>query len=408
VRCGTDPDSVPAARSTASSGRLTSLDGLRGLAALVVMVHHVVLAGVPILAAAYVAGSHGALPGWADLLVHSPLHLLWAGEEFVLVFFALSGFVLTMPTVRGGALSPARYYPHRLLRLYGPVWAAILFAVVVRSLVPHEAVPGASWWLNAHQEAVSPWQLQHDGTLVFGTGGFAATSVLWSLRWEVLFSLFLPVFLLIGKRTRGMPWAVAGVAFAVLALSGGHDSPRYMPAFLLGSLMAFEIDRLRALGARLAAPTVANRTVKALLVAVCIVSMTAVWWVRPDSPAVEHGLRAVVAAGACIAVGLPLLLGSLRSFLDTPVMQWAGSRSFSLYLVHEPIVVAAAFALGGTMSVALLAAVAMPVALLAAEGFFRVAERPVHRWSRALGLWVEARVSALSAASRRSRVPDSA
>ena len=73
--------------------------------------------------------------------------------------------------------------------------------------------------------------------------------MLWSLRWEVLFSLFLPVFLLIGKRTRGMPWAVAGVAFAVLALSGGHDSPRYMPAFLLGSLMAFEIDRLRALGA---------------------------------------------------------------------------------------------------------------------------------------------------------------
>ena len=94
-----------------------------------------------------------------------------------------------------------------------------------------------------------------------------------------------------------------------------------MPAFLLGSLMAFEIDRLQALGARLAASTVVNRAVKALLVAVCVVSMTAVWWVRPDSPVVEHGLRAVVAAGACIAVGLPLVLGSLRAFLDTPVMQ---------------------------------------------------------------------------------------
>jgi peptidoglycan/LPS O-acetylase OafA/YrhL len=230
-------DPRPAA---SSSARLTSLDGLRGLAAIVVVIHHVVLASVPVLAAAYVAGAHGALPGWAEVLVHSPLHLLWAGEEFVLVFFALSGFVLTMPTVRGQAFSPARYYPHRLLRLYGPVWMALLFAVVVRSLVPHEAVQGASWWLNAHGEAVGTWELGHDGTLVFGTGGFAATSVLWSLRWEVLFSLFLPVFLLIGRRTRGMPWAVAGVAFTVLALSGGHDSPRYMPAFLLGSLMAFE------------------------------------------------------------------------------------------------------------------------------------------------------------------------
>ncbi len=400
---------MPAAPTPASSSeRLTSLDGLRGLAAIVVMVHHIVLASVPVLAAVYLSGAHPALPAWADVLVHSPLHLLWAGEEFVLVFFALSGFVLTMPTVRGRVFSPARYYPHRLLRLYGPVWMAILFAVVIRSFVPHEAVPGASWWLNAHQESVSPWELQHDGTLAFGTGGFAATSVLWSLRWEVLFSLFLPVFLLIGKRTRGMPWVVASVAFVVLALSGGHDSPRYMPAFLLGSLMAFEVDRIRALGVRLSAPTVANRAVKSALVAACVFAMTATWWLRPQSEVVEHGLRAVVAAGACIAVGLPLLIGSMRSFLETPVMQWAGSRSFSLYLVHEPIVVAGAFALGGTASVALLAAVGVPLALVAAEGFFRVAERPMHRWSRALGLWVESRVSAGAAASRRSRSPGSA
>ena len=45
--------------------RLPSLDGLRGFAALVVLTHHVVMAGVPLLAAAYVAGSHAAAPGWA-------------------------------------------------------------------------------------------------------------------------------------------------------------------------------------------------------------------------------------------------------------------------------------------------------------------------------------------------------
>ena len=80
-----------------------------------------------------------------------------------------------------------------------------------------------------------------------------------------------------------MPWAVAGVAFAVLALSGSHDSLRYMPAFLLGSLMAFEVERISALGVRLAAPTAHNRAVKTLLVAACVVAMTAVWWVRPES-----------------------------------------------------------------------------------------------------------------------------
>jgi peptidoglycan/LPS O-acetylase OafA/YrhL len=384
---------VSATASRGSSERLTSLDGLRGLAALVVMVHHVVLASVPVLALVYLGGAHPALPGWADVLVSTPLHVLWAGEEFVLVFFALSGFVLTMPTVRGHAFSAARYYPYRLLRLYGPVWAAIVFAIIVRTIVPHDAVGGASWWLNAHDEPISAWELEHDGTLVFGTGGFAATSVLWSLRWEVLFSLFLPLFLWVGRRTRGMPWVMAGIAFAVLVFAGGHDTPRYMPAFALGSLMAFQVDRLQVLGVRLARPTGRNRAVKAGLVAAAVGGMTAGWWVQPASwidpgtarDVVEHVLRAVVPAGACVAVALPLLLGSFRRFLDTRVMQWAGSRSFSLYLVHEPIVVSAALALGGRASFAVLAAVAVPCALLAAEVFFRVAERPIHRLSRRLG-----------------------
>jgi peptidoglycan/LPS O-acetylase OafA/YrhL len=351
-----------------------------------------VLASVPVLAAVYLTGAHPTLPGWAAALVQTPLHLLWAGEEFVLVFFALSGFVLTMPTVRGHAFDAARYYPYRLLRLYGPVWAAMVVAVVLHSAVPHDAVHGASWWLNAHDEPVGAWQVEHDGTLIFGTGGFAATSVLWSLRWEVLFSLFLPVFLWIGRRTRGMPWVLAAVAFLVLALSGGHDSPRYMPAFLLGSLMAFQIDRLRLLGDRLAAPTAGNRAVKLGLVVVCVAAITAGWWVQDAwlghgvvRDVVQHALRSVVALGACVAVALPLVVRSFARFLDTPVMQWTGARSFSLYLVHEPIVVSAAFALGGRASIVALAAIAVPVALLAAEVFFRAAERPIHGLSRRVG-----------------------
>jgi peptidoglycan/LPS O-acetylase OafA/YrhL len=372
---------------TSGGERLASLDGLRGLAALVVMVHHVILASVPLLAAVHLSGADAALPGWAEAVVHTPLHLLWAGEEFVLVFFALSGLVLTLPSARGRELSLARYFPARLLRLYGPVWMAIAFAAIVRAGVPHDVVPGASWWLDAHAEPMSAWQVAHDSTLVFGTGGFAATSVLWSLRWEVLFSLLLPVFLWIGRRTRGLWWAVAGVAFAALAISGSHDSPRYMPAFLLGSLMAFEIDRIRGLEHRL------GSAAKAVLAVGCVLAMTAGWWLSPEAwPAdglaldVANGvLHAVTTAGACAAVALPLLLAPFRRFLETPAMQWVGSRSFSLYLVHEPIVVCAALALGGTAGLLPVAAIAIPVALLAAEGFFRVAERPMHRWSRRLG-----------------------
>jgi len=64
-----------------------------------------------------------------------------------------------------------------------------------------------------------------------------------------------------------------------------------------------------------------------------------------------------------------------------------GKRSFTLYLVHEPIVVAAAFALGGRPSVIVLAAVSLPVIAIVTEVFYRYVERPTHRLARSLGTW---------------------
>jgi peptidoglycan/LPS O-acetylase OafA/YrhL len=73
---------------------VSSLDGLRGVAASVVVVHHLILASVAGLAIAYTAGprSHGI----DHLLTYTPLHVIWAGPQFVIVFFVLSGLVLSL------------------------------------------------------------------------------------------------------------------------------------------------------------------------------------------------------------------------------------------------------------------------------------------------------------------------
>jgi peptidoglycan/LPS O-acetylase OafA/YrhL len=64
--------------------RLRSLDGLRGLAALIVVIHHSLLV-VPGLAAPYFGQSTQS--SIQELLAYSPLHLLWAGTEAVFLFF---------------------------------------------------------------------------------------------------------------------------------------------------------------------------------------------------------------------------------------------------------------------------------------------------------------------------------
>ena len=42
------------------------------------------------------------------------------------------------------------YYPSRMLRLYLPVWGALVLGFVLYEAVPRTVELGRSWWLNAH------------------------------------------------------------------------------------------------------------------------------------------------------------------------------------------------------------------------------------------------------------------
>jgi peptidoglycan/LPS O-acetylase OafA/YrhL len=69
------------------------------------------------------------------------------------------------------------------------------------------------------------------------------------------------------------------------------------------------------------------------------------------------------------------------------VLLFPGTISFSLYLVHRPLMIAVAFLLG-TGPVA--AVVAIVVSLAVATGFYFVAEKPLHRLSQKIARSVRA------------------
>src|SRR5271154_1701910 len=122
------------ARSEAGPLRVRSLDGLRGIAALVVVVHPSMLTS-RVLAAPFYGQPGGHFPAFSWWLTYTPLHLVWAGSEAVVVFFVLSGFVLVRAAERPGFRWRA-YYPSRMLRLYLPVWAALVLGFVLYEAVP--------------------------------------------------------------------------------------------------------------------------------------------------------------------------------------------------------------------------------------------------------------------------------
>jgi peptidoglycan/LPS O-acetylase OafA/YrhL len=368
---------VATGRDTTAGERVRALDGLRGIAAALVLVHHLVMAAVPALADSYLGPTHPH--GFTALISDTPLQALWAGPAWVLVFFVLSGYVLSLAASKGAPFRALSYYPARFARLYFPVWGALILSAAIHMAVDRSAVPGATWWLNAHDSPFTLHAVEYNSTLVFGTG-FWFTSVLWSLRWEVVFSVLLPLFLLLGRRVASWPLVGLVLSFAVIGLAGHHSVVRFMPVFFIGTLMAFQRGRIDELRARLAAPSARNRAIKAGLVLASLAGLTAGRWLGADVPL---GIVNVLStAGAAVAVLLPLIAREIRAPLERRPMQWIGSRSFSLYLVHEPVVVAAAFALGGRPSLPLLALVAVPPTLLLTEVFFRLVERPSHGLSR--------------------------
>jgi peptidoglycan/LPS O-acetylase OafA/YrhL len=374
--------------------RVRSLDGLRGVAALVVVVHHVLLVSSPALANPYRSDAAprpptGSLDWW---LSDTPLHIVWAGPEAVIIFFALSGFVLAIPAVRrGGGWLDRSYYPRRLLRLYLPVWGAMIVAVAIRATHSTTSVRGATWVLN-DDPSVTLSGVVHTASVVDPAGTtMQFTGVLWSLQWEMLFSLLLPALLVIPLLTAkrvGLAAAVAGAALLVVAVGVSHQSwgqpsgfLQYMPVFVLGTLFAFHHERFRRRdGSHPRSFVTATTGVAAVGL------LTVGYWTEGRGMASASWPQEIgIVVGALLALWLALNSPALIRLFETRVGQWLGSRSFSLYLVHYPIVAALAFAYGGRPHGWLLLLTAVPAALVGAELFWRAVEHPATSLARRAG-----------------------
>ena len=383
------PRPAPQRAADPQPGRVRSLDGLRGLAALVVVLNHALISVVPAMANTYV-GAPPPKPGsslwW---LGYTPARFVWAGPEAVVLFFVLSGFVLALPAVRRGLRwFDASYYPRRLIRLYVPVWGALLFVVLLRTVLVRTVVPGGSWWLNLHTAPMSRHDWLTSAGLVHESNGWEFTSVLWSLKWEVLFSLLLPVALLFPVLTRRQPaiagaGIVAGLVVVFLGAAHGNGWAQMLPIFMIGSVLAFQAERLRGRSAR-RRPLLVGCFLAGLTTLVAIALMTAPYWLLlPQIKAARLGpgdlyalSRIAVVVGACLILSLALVLPTWGRTLETRALQWLGSRSYSLYLIHEPVVVSTAFLLGGRPAVGPYLVAAVGASLLLTELFWRGVEHP--------------------------------
>jgi peptidoglycan/LPS O-acetylase OafA/YrhL len=355
----------PAARR--ESRRLVGLDGIRGLAALFVMVHHCWLLSFP----GYPANTGPVWTGW-----------LLYGHFAVVVFIVLSGFSLAVSPARSdwqmGGL--ARFAHRRAWRILPPYWAALAFSLVIAwTLVPQ---PGTGT-PTAKSVAVYGLLLQD----VFGAP--SPNGAFWSIAIEAQLYLVFPLLLVVVRRAGALAMlgAVTVVVAAVGLLAPGVSAvgmlmrltPQFAALFALGVVAAGVLsagERMRRLPWHWLAPLAAVPVLLVIIAQGSVWTVTHFFWVDLAlGPAVGFLLAAV-------ATGRP---ASLVRFLDTRPIRSLGSFSYSLYLTHAPLVVlihqtvVAPHVSPGVPAFLATLALAAPVTVLAARLFAAVFELPFQR-----------------------------
>jgi peptidoglycan/LPS O-acetylase OafA/YrhL len=231
-------------------------------------------------------------------------------------------------------------------------------------------------------------------TLVTGTD--LLNGPLWSLRWEVIFSALLPLYV---GFARVVPRAtVLKIALMAVLIGVGvqtrHNSLIYLPVFGAGAALAGDLDRIRGLAAAMAGRRILPWVL--LVIGLALADAGAITpLIGPDSHILLHRLSNNIdpALGATLLVLLAIVATPVRAACESKPVLWLGKQSFSLYLVHEPIVVSVALLLGRHSSAGLVVLIAVPLSLLASWGFQRLIEGPAHRLSQAVGRSVTARLS---------------
>ena len=343
----------------------------------------------------------GPLFSWMSF---SPLKLFTAGTESVIVFFVLSGLVVSIPALKHG-FDWFAYYPRRIARLMIPVIASVLVAAAFVAAIPQISTQTDGTWLSRSSTPSFSWEHILSAMDLFG-GDAQINNPLWSLRWEVIFSLLLPVFVILAALLKR--WWFAGIAGALLltwaGIATGADSLSYLPAFFVGAMIAVGMDDVRRF-----ADAVNRRSAHHLIwLAITLAGamlLIASWLTGPlpeEAAGVTNALKALAPLAAAVLVVACIGWSALGRVLSWTPVQFTGKISFSLYLTHVPILIFSSYLFADApLFVAQIFGVS--VALAVSVAFWWILESRSHEWSKRIGARATVGYATVANATRQQR-----
>lgn len=345
--------------------RLLFIDGLRCIAVFAVILYH------------FTHNSPfdevflSSLPDWL-------CGIAWNGYLGVEIFFVVSGFVIAL-TLSNGPVTPFTtlgFAIRRYLRLAPPYLMAVLVWMATTFLgklaFPAYDVPQPT----APQLAAHVFYLQN----LFGLGDIVAPT--WTLCLEFQFYLFYALCILLSssespfKRWLGilLLFLSTGYSLALAVFSLPTPGLLHPNRLFLGTWYLFALGAMAAWGWQ--RPSLRRwMTIPLLALLLC--------WLGCRNKALMVG---ILACGSILAAES---LGRMGTWLSNRIVQYIGSRSFSIYLIHWVVGLRAIdlmyrFAPHTLPSALLCSLAGFALTLLASELFWRLLENPSVRLSRSL------------------------
>ncbi|MFC7474213.1 acyltransferase family protein [Dankookia sp. GCM10030260] len=356
--------------------RVRVLDSLRGLAAFMVVLYH-----------AWQTLPPGPLAdGIRQALLFTPFKSAVGARPAVILFFVLSGYVLALALTHGPGTGWGGFVLRRICRVWLPFAVSILLSAGLYWLMRPTALAGVHPWFNA-----DPWSAAPDAETIWrhlamlgDTHSAHLNVVMWSLTYELRISLVFPLLLLAVQR---LPLRV--LLPGMLALQVGTDATmrwlglplapffgdgwvgatlttlHFVNCFLVGALLALRGEAVQAALARLPGWTRAGLWLAAMLLL---------------GPSIDYTCTLGAALLMALAIGSP----TAQRLLEVPPLLWLGKVSYSLYLVHVPVLLVVVHGLHGWLPLEAMLLLAILLALPAAEAMNRWVEQPSMTLARRL------------------------
>lgn len=327
-----NPSLVPARPSgqdthvvaTPLPGHLTVLDGVRGLAILLVLVYH------------FTMGMSGQ--GWPARILFKLTSVGWCGVN---LFFVLSGFLITgiLADTRSSAHRFRNFYMRRALRIF-PLYYGTL-------LVLFGLIPWLSQWTEGFQgiEQAWPWLWSYGTNILISVQGkWFPMSHFWSLAVEEHFYLVWPllVFTLDRRTAIRVCLGMIGLALVVriwqvqhgLVLSAYTLTLSRMDGLALGALIALAIRGEQGLEAIV---PLAKKGAQLSGAAILLVALWRFGLRFHDSVVQTLGyllLDLFFASGIVVLVAAPKVAPLARLF-NLSVLRTLGRYSYGIYVYNS-------------------------------------------------------------------------